>query len=710
MDPMTFSIIRHRLFRIVDEAVITLKNVSGSAITNEGHDLMVSLYRADGELLMGGVGFLHHLTSAAEACKAIIRRFGDRIEAGDVYLLNDPYTAALHTSDVYLVAPIHHRGELVAWSACFVHVYDIGAKNPGGFCPDADSIYIEGFSSPGLRLVHGGVLNQDVMDTFMNMVRRPEMVALDMSSMIACNNVAGERMRSLIDKYGRDTVDAACKTLIEQSETLLRERLRELPDGQWQSRQYLAAGGETCRVLLTMRKEADSLTFDFSGSSPQSQYAINCTRWASLGGLFAPLFPLLCYDITWNEGVIRPITMIAPEGTLVNCNRPAPVSVATVGAIQSVNNAACATIGRMLAASDKYRDEATAVWHANHFAVFLFGRNQHGTESIGILTETFAGAGGGRLRADGVDVGGEIPNPISRMANVEQVESTFPIRYLYRRLVADSGGAGQYRGGAGMELAFTPHAAPDGGIHYVVSGKGSQHPMSDGLAGGYPGAPNAYLWLADGAEGDDRLAPGRVARGTRRAVDWGVFPLMGEDALYVRWNGGGGFGDPLAREPEAVLADLRAGLVSERAAEQIYGVALLGERSGVDRAATEARRRELRAARGGGEPPAREPAPRAAAHALVLRGGGAALSVHCAHCEACLQQGPGTWSAGAITRERPLAEILPVYTGAAALRLRERFCPQCHSQLDTEIALAGDPPLADWLGGAGAAAQRDEAA
>jgi N-methylhydantoinase B len=113
MDPMTFSIIRHRLFRIVDEAVITLKHVSGSAITNEGHDLMVSLYRADGTLLMGGVGFLHHLTSAAEACKAIIRRFEGDIREGDVFLLNDPYTAALHTSDIYLVAPIHYEG---GWS------------------------------------------------------------------------------------------------------------------------------------------------------------------------------------------------------------------------------------------------------------------------------------------------------------------------------------------------------------------------------------------------------------------------------------------------------------------------------------------------------------------------------------------------------------------------------------------------------------------
>ncbi|MFI0845879.1 hydantoinase B/oxoprolinase family protein [Mesorhizobium sp. IMUNJ 23232] len=574
MDPMTFSIIRHRLFRIVDEAVITLKHVSGSAITNEGHDLMVSLYRADGSLLMGGVGFLHHLTSAAEACKSIIRRFKGRIREGDVFLLNDPYTAALHTSDIYLVAPIHFEGRLVAWSACFVHVYDIGAMNPGGFSPQSVDIYTEGFSSPGIKIVDQGEMVQDVIDTMLNMVRSPEMVMLDLRSMIACNNVARERMQALTAKYGYETVDAAGSELIRQSEMLFRARLKELPDGEWQSRQYLDVNGETATVRLTMTKSGDSLVFDFTGSSEQSRHAINCTKWASLGGLFAPLFPLLCYDITWNEGVIRPVEMIAPEGSIVNCTRPAPVSVATVAAIQSVNNAACATIGKMLAASDRYREQATAVWHANHFAIFKFGRNQRGGHSIGILTETFAGAGGARSFGDGVDIGGEIPNPISRMANVETAEANFPVRYLFRRRMKDSGGPGRWRGGSGGELAIVPHKAPDGGIHYVISGKGARHPMSDGLAGGLPGAPNKYVWVKKHGDGVADPAPPAGLPGAGEAVSWGVFPLMGEDALYVRWNGGGGYGDPLDREPERVAADVADGLVGLETARDVYGVVL----------------------------------------------------------------------------------------------------------------------------------------
>jgi len=603
MDPITFSIIRHRLFRVVEEAVITLKHVSGSAITNEGHDLMVSLYRADGSLLMGGVGFLHHLTSASEACKAIIRRFEGDIEEGDIFLLNDPYTAALHTSDVYLVAPIHHDGKLIAWSACFVHVFDIGAMNPGGFAPDATDIFSEGFSSPGSKLVSRGRLRQDVWDTLLNMVRGPEMVALDLRSMIACNNVARERMLTLVDKYGPQTVDEAFQQLIEQSEQQLRARLRELPDGRWQSRQYLEVKGEVFRVVLTMTKSADSLIFDFTGSSPQSRFSVNCSKWASLGGLFAPLFPLLCYDIVWNEGVIRPITMIAPEGSIVNCTRPAPVSVATVGAIQSVNNAACSTIGKMLIASEKYAEEATSVWHANHFAIFMFGNNQHGRLAIGILTETFAGAGGARTFADGVDLGGEIPNPISRMANIETIEATFPIRYLFRRRLRDSGGPGFYRGGAGGELAIVPHDAPDGGMHYVVSGKGTKFPQSEGLAGGYPGGVNDYVWVkapTTGANADPFAQSLSDMVGEKVPVSWGVFPLMGQDALYVSWNGGGGIGDPLERDPQAVARDVFDRVVSPEAAAEVYGVVL--NTDGFDPDATRQRRAAIRHGRLAREP------------------------------------------------------------------------------------------------------------
>ena len=431
------------------------------------------------------------------------------------------------------------------------------------------------------------------------MVRSPEMVALDFRSMIACNNVAKERMLDLISKYGYEAVDQAAATLIEQSEQLLRSRIAELPRGRWQSRQYMEVDGKTYKVCLTMENDGDKLVFDFAGSSPQSDRAINCTKSACLGAVLAPVFPLVCYDAVWNEGIIRCIEIVTPDRSVVSCMRPAPVSVATIGAIQAIRIAASATISKMLVATEKYRRDASAVWHANSFAIFLFGRSQNQRSFVGQLTEVFGGAGGARTFADGVDIGGLIANPISRMANVETLESNLPIRYLFRRRRMNSAGAGKYRGGTGMELAIVPYDAPDGGVHFVISGKGQRHAMTDGLAGGYSGARNRYILVRNPNDGNmSPVMAGSLEAmsGSKQEVSWGVFPLMNRDVLYIASNGGGGYLDPLDRDPEAVLADVRDRLVSREAATTIYGTVL--DDDAVDVAMTAELRRSLVAQRG----------------------------------------------------------------------------------------------------------------
>jgi N-methylhydantoinase B len=674
VDPITFEIVRHRLFRAVDEAILTLKHVSGSPITNEAHDLMVSLYTAEGDLLMGGVGFLHHMSCASEACKAIIRRFKGRISDGDMFLLNDPYTAALHTSDVYIVSPIHFEGELVAWSACFVHVSDIGAMNPGGFCPDARDIFTEGFSSPGIRIIERGQVCEDVFDTFLNMVRAPELVALDIRSMIACNHVARERIQALFAKYTAATVAHIGVTLITQSEALLRARLLELPDGHWTARQFMDVEGDLHEIRLAMTKRADALVFDFTGSSPQSSRGVNCTRWGSWGGLLAPLYPLLCHDITWNEGVMKPVGMVVPETSIVNASRPAPVSIATVGAIQAVNDVSLICLSKMLAASEKYAAEATAVWQGSNLCIHLFGRNHRNQEVIGSTTDTFAGSGGARWAADGIDLGGEIPNPISRMANVETNEAMYPIRYLFRRRMRDSGGAGEFRGGTGGEYAMTPHDSPIGEMGFVVSGKGVDFPMSHGLSGGYPGGPARYI-ICRGAQ-----EPGKPSAaiplsleeigGRREASSFGVYHVREEDIFYVNWNGAGGVRDPLDRDPAAVLRDFAEGLVSESAARNLYGV-LLSE-GGLDADATRSLRSSMRADRG------------SASHLQIV---GRA----CKHC------GAGKDGATFKIRQRPLRDLDRSYTTAANAVLAELICAGCGALLDSEVTKVGALPLFDEM-------------
>lgn len=679
IDPVTFQIIRHKLFNIVEEAIIALKNVSGSAITNEGHDLMVSLYRADGGLLASGVGFLHHLTAASRAVKHLLEQYAEDpgIYEDDLYLLNDPYTAALHPPDVYSIGPIHHNGRLVAFVANFVHVTDIGAMDPGGFCPRATECFHEGFRTRGIKLIERGKFRRDVYETILNMVRDPGLTGLDIRSQIAACNVAKMRMKALLDEYGFEVVDSVCQGLIDQSEMLLRRRLLELPNGTWRARQYVDSSERIFTVSLAMTKRDDRLIFDFSGSSEQAPFGTNCTYGATVGALFAPLFPLLCYDIVWNDGVTKPVEVIAPEGSIVNCRFPAPISINTVGVIQIVNNLSTYCISKMLSASPRYRDEATAVWHGSHAHIELHGINQYGYGFVSPLTDTFAGSGGARAFRDGVDIGGEIPNLVSRWANVETHELILPMLYLYRRIVPDSAGPGKYRGGVSHEYAFTRHDTSQ--LGFVTFGKGVHVPMSYGIRGGYPGCCVDFLQFKEtelwnnleskGLPADLGSTPGRAER-----ASWGVYEADDGDIMYIRFMGGGGYGDPLDRDPYLVLNDVSSGLVSRMAAREIYGVILDTQARAVDAEATRAQRQAIKA------------------HRLERAKVRDERFVLCPRCDGTEMRRRTVYMS-----EEPLSRAGPLRSDDERFVLREFFCPDCAGLLDVEVALKGDPILHDEL-------------
>lgn len=701
VDPVTFEIIRHKLYRVVDEAVIALENVSGSPITNEGHDMMVSLYGADGGLMVGGVGFLHHLTSAAQAVKHIIKEFSDDpgVFEDDVYFLNDSYTAALHPPDVYLIAPIHHEGRLTGFVANFVHVTDIGAVDPGGFSPNARDNYHEGFQTKGLKLVERGKMRRDVLETFLNMVRDPGMTNLDLKSQMAANFVAKERMHKLYEDYGLETVQSVSTQLIAQSEQLVRQRLAELPDGTWQARQYLdLPDGGVIKILLTATKEGDSLTYDFTGTDPQSHLGVNCCYWATWGGMFAPIFPLLAWDVVWNEGVTRPITLIAPQGTCVNCIRPAPISIATVGVIQMVNNLSVQILSKIMGASDEYKDRATAVWAGSHAHIETHGLNAQGEFFVAPLTDTFAGAGGARAFKDGVDIGGEIPNVVSRWANVETQELNTPLLYLYRRAVPDSGGAGKYRGGVCHEYAFRSHDIGPGGFGAVIFGKGVRSPMSHGIFGGYPGCRVAYhLWRhANIAEGPHSFES--TSGESRVDCQWGDLHLNEDDAFYIRFMGGGGYGDPLEREAAAVVQDVLAGTVTRPAAVAYYGVVLDSAGQILDPDMTAARRAAIRAERLGGHEPEREPTPvertpERLGEYLQLRQG----QVQCTRCGALLAPATARWKDVVPSRKRVVEDVGSHLDGNTEFFLREYCCPSCATLLEIDVVYRDDGPLYDEI-------------
>jgi N-methylhydantoinase B len=698
IDPVTFEIIRHKLVQVTDETIIALENVSGSPITNEGHDMMASLYSRDGGLMVGGVGFLHHLTSAAQAVKHIIATFSDDpgIDEDDAYFFNDSYTAALHPPDVYMISPIFFEGELRGFVANFVHVTDIGAIDPGGFSPNARDNYQEGFQTKGLKVVERGKMRRDVVDTFLNMVRDPGMTALDLKSQLAANHVAKQRMKAHYEEYGADVVEEVANELIRQSEQLVRERLSSLPDGSWCAREYIDMPGGSCKVELTATKEGDELTYDFTGSSPQVDLGINCCYWATWGGMFAPIFPLLAWDVTWNEGVTRPVRLIAPEGTVVNCIRPAPISIATVGTIQIVNNLSTLVLSKMFAASESSGHRATAVWHGSHAHVETHGVDSEGDFFVAPLTDTFGGAAGARSFRDGVDMGGEIPNVVSRWANAESQELNTPLLYLYRRAVPDSGGPGKFRGGVCHEYAFTPNGT-QGPMGLILFGKGTRAPMSLGISGGYPGCNVGYSTFRRGNV-DTLPRSFEETRGeSREDRFWGAVELEEGDIQYVRFMGGGGYGDPLDRAAGAVLADVRLGLVSLEAAREIYGTVIDLEGDRVDDDATRALRLEIRSERAGRSVVSSERAEIAAtgmplAEYLQRLSSG---ETQCTFCGELVAEAGVDWKDRAVLRRSHVSKAGPFRSDTDEFVLIEAFCPGCGTALDVELAAGDDPPLHD---------------
>jgi N-methylhydantoinase B len=705
MDPVTFKIIKHRLCRVTDEMVNALKRVSGAPNTNEGHDLMVGLYTDEGDLLTGGVGFLHHYVGASEATKHVIDRFQGDIHNGDVFMLNDPYTAALHAPDVYVIKPIFYEGELRAFSASFVHVADIGAVDAGGFAPNATSVFHEGFQTPGLKLVDRGEMREDVLETFLNMSRDPGMAELDIRSQIAANNVADDRVETLFAEYGVDTVRGVGERLIAQSERRFRERLRELPDGEWEARQYVDSAPENgiFEVNLTLRKEGEDLIFDFAGTDGESEYGLNCTLTGTIGGVLAPVLPLLCHDMTWNDGIIDVIDVEAPSGTIVNAERPAPISIATVATLQVCNCLSTLTVSKMLGASEGYRDRATAVWHGAHsgYNVEVSGEDGSLVDSV---TDTFAGAGGARASADGIDLGGEIPNLVGRWGNAERHEAAMPLLFLFRRFVADSGGPGEQRGGVGHEFAVTPmlEGEPFDTFETVSHGRGVEVPTSTGVFGGYPGPTVEYGVRRDVASRSGEFPTTEATSEDREPATWTVTDLGTDDVFYLRMPGSGGYGDPLERDPEEVLADVAEGTVSPEAAQDVYGVGVGPDGSlEEDPEVTRARRYEARLEDAPDhEPPVAyadtEATPNRLAASVDVRAAAGGAYAACAGCETVLAAVSAGWKDAAAVLEDPVSEAGP-HREAEKFRLRRFVCPACGQLLDTEIARPEDPYLRSRL-------------
>ena len=361
--------------------------------------------------------------------------------------------------------------------------------------------------------------------------------------------------------------------MIDSSAARLRARLREMPDGEFHAIDFLEHDGHTnalYKVDVHLSKRGEELTLDFSGSSKQAPGFINCTRSGLAGSVTGAVMPTLAYDMQWNEGVLAPINVIAPDGLICTAEFPAPVGSATVETIWVAGSAIMHALNKMLAASPKYRRRAQGVNDGAMATFNMGGVNQFG-EPFGLhLMDPLAGGSAAFACKDGVSAGGPITSPVSGIADVERNEQVVPLFYLHRRLARDTGGAGKYRGGLSGEVALTL-----GGIERaqaLVMTHGAEAPNSVGFGGGWPGATVRQAF------GRNAIEHGRPTSG-----QWEVFgpkpglmPFTNRDVFAVSWQGGGGYGDPLERELNAVARDIADGAVSVEAARDIYGVAMSG--------------------------------------------------------------------------------------------------------------------------------------
>ena len=722
LDPSTFEILRHRLWYINDEGALAISRLSGSPVATEVFDMNAGLMTRDGDLVYIDTFICAQATTLSSLVKHLIAEYAENPGFGpdDLFLCNDPYVSVCHQNCVHVAGPIFWKGELVAWAGSSLHVIDVGGPTAGQVQVGAADIFGEQPITGPIKVFEGGRIRKDVEATYLRNSRLPDLLALDLRAKMAAVQVVRTRLLETFQEFGAEIVLAGMDDVIDYTERRLRARLAELPDGRWRHRGYIESGDRIYDCHVTMTKEGDQLTFDFSETADQAPAVINCTVHGLFGGVLAAVLVYLCWDIPWSPaGVSRCFTVNSRPGTVVHAAWPAGVSKSTTTSIWEVRNLASITLGKMLAASERHRGRAMAGWQGVKALEELFGFDADGRRFGGPLLDGMAGGSGAMPGRDGIDTGGHTSSLRATIANIESYELRYPILYLYRRQTLDSGGAGTFRGGAGVTQMYTVHGVEEIPTK-ILHTFGVEQPESPGMCGGYPSTTNQFAILRN-SDVLSRFAAGVVPQsleeieGTLETFGaYGVTSQRRGDVYRTVSMGGGGYGDPIERNAAKVAGDVERLLVSREWAAKVYGVALVDGGFEVDVEATRRRREELReerrrAAEGDGTPgvadpdaapwePGRDGVRLTEAVFYDLRG---AEPVHRCRCGHALGPADGSYKRFAARARFPVQrigpEVNPHRVNGSRFELREFFCPRCWTRLEVEIARPDDRILEDAL-------------
>jgi N-methylhydantoinase B len=582
-DPIVPELLRSRLEAIGQEAGDAVQQTAISPIVTESKDYSVTILDADGSVISASGLIDLHYGAVMHAVRSTISVHGETIADGDVFLANDPHSGGgLHPQDVVIQRPVFLDGKRVAWVALAAHMMDMGGMVPGSSAVKATECYQEALRLPPVRIVHQGEECEDIWNIFRINVRSSDLIEMDMRSLVIGSAVAERKLVELVGDMGLPTFQGACATLLTGVERVLRERIAQLEDGHYYSAAWIEWNNDVMRIPCNLEVRGDRVIFDLSEAPAQIPFFINSKEYIIRAQIAPRMRQMLAPGLPFNQPVLDIVEIISEPGTIVNCTVPAPIGAAHMDAAMAVYTAVGQCMQLALYASPQAAERERLI--SPSLSAYGTGRwtylDHFGVRRVYTLIDgAFSGSPAASDR-DGIDIkSSQLPTGNQlEFADAEVLESSYPLLFLERRATTGFHGYGKYRSGAGCQESFQAHNTDT--LVGNMTGTRAWFPTG-GAAGGYPGATMRYfLTNADGETESIGIHQTGVA-------------LSPGDTFEMFCASGGGFGDPLDRDPKALAKDLADNRVDPETARTIYG-AVLTDGGEFDEAATEERRDAMR--------------------------------------------------------------------------------------------------------------------
>ncbi|MDK3018716.1 hydantoinase B/oxoprolinase family protein [Pseudodonghicola flavimaris] len=571
LDPVTLSVIQAGLQQVCDEMDLSFSRAAFSPVIAEANDRSDGIYAAeDGALIaQGAQGLPVFVGTMQDSTRQLIDRIRRGVtpapSPGDIYIVNDPYLGGTHLMDVRFAMPFYRGGALYCWLSNTGHWPDTGGSVPGGFSASATAVEQEGLRLPPVRLFKQGELDQEIYAIICSNIRVADQRIGDVKAQAAALLVGEERLNALLDRYGDDTVSEAIGELRRRAATQMRAFIADIPEGRYEATALIDSDGvvnEPLTIRLAVTRVEDRLIFDFNGSSAPCAGPMNSVRATTLSAVYLAIrhiFP----EVPMSAGAFEPLEVTGIEGTFLDAQYPRPVSGCAAEVSQRIAEAVFAALVAPLP------DRVTAA-PAGTSGNFALGGHDPARGRDYVMYQISGGGYGGNADHDGLSNGCSTIG-ISKAPPIEIMEQAYPVLYHRYALHEGSGGAGLHRGGFGLDYEVELRRG-EARASFVMD-HGRTGPQ--GALGGGDGAVNHVTVWRDG----EAYVPPHLSK------DQDI-PLGPGDRVHVRTPGGGGYGDPFRRPPEAVRYDVEMGRYTPKQAARLFGVAVTGSPPQVDAAET----------------------------------------------------------------------------------------------------------------------------